>query len=62
MNPARTVGPAIASSEYKGLWVYFVGPVTGTLMGAWSYNLIRAAKDTESSTSSSFKLKRAGTA
>ncbi|KAK2655188.1 hypothetical protein Ddye_008240 [Dipteronia dyeriana] len=41
MNPARTIGPAIASSYYKGLWVYFVGPVTGTLMGALSYNFIR---------------------
>ncbi|KAE8021684.1 hypothetical protein FH972_007555 [Carpinus fangiana] len=41
MNPARTIGPAIASASYKGIWVYFVGPVTGTLLGAWSYKLIR---------------------
>ncbi|GMI90925.1 NODULIN- 26-LIKE MAJOR INTRINSIC PROTEIN 5, NOD26-like intrinsic protein 4;2 [Hibiscus trionum] len=41
MNPARSLGPAIASDEYKGIWIYVVGPVTGTLMGAWSYNLIR---------------------
>ncbi|WCJ25715.1 Aquaporin NIP2-1 [Euphorbia peplus] len=41
MNPARTLGPAIASGYYKGLWVYFVGPVVGTLLGAWSYNLIK---------------------
>ncbi|XP_059451339.1 aquaporin NIP2-1-like [Corylus avellana] len=41
MNPARTIGPAIASASYKGIWVYFVGPVTGTLLGAWAYKLIR---------------------
>ncbi|GMN42237.1 hypothetical protein TIFTF001_011445 [Ficus carica] len=41
MNPARTLGPAIASSEYKGLWVYFVGPVTGTLLGSWFYKIIQ---------------------
>ncbi|KAI3968506.1 hypothetical protein MKX01_007816 [Papaver californicum] len=41
MNPARTIGPAIASKHYKGIWVYIVGPLFGTLTGAWSYNLIR---------------------
>ncbi|KHN11607.1 Aquaporin NIP2-1 [Glycine soja] len=44
MNPARTLGPAIATSYYKGLWVYFVGPITGAVLAAWSYNVIR---DTE---------------
>ncbi|KAI4339578.1 hypothetical protein MLD38_024504 [Melastoma candidum] len=41
MNPARTIGPAIASSYYKDLWVYIIGPVTGTLLGSWSYSIIR---------------------
>jgi len=41
MNPARTLGPAIATSSYKGLWVYFVGPITGAVLAAWSYNVIR---------------------
>ncbi|KAK7295367.1 hypothetical protein RJT34_18274 [Clitoria ternatea] len=41
MNPARTLGPAIASASYKGLWVYFAGPITGALLGAWSYNVIK---------------------
>ncbi|KAK6928191.1 Major intrinsic protein [Dillenia turbinata] len=41
MNPARTLGPAIASKYFKGLWIYFVGPVIGTLLGAWSYKFIR---------------------
>lgn len=61
MNPARTIGPAIASAHYKGIWVYVVGPVTGTLMGAWSYNLIRVkdkSVQTISPQSYSFKLRR----
>ena len=41
MNPARTIGPALASATYKGIWVYMVGPVIGTLLGAYTYNLIR---------------------
>ena len=45
MNPARTIGPAIASSYYKGIWVYVIGPITGTLLGAFSYNLIRVTTD-----------------
>ncbi|KAJ8750026.1 hypothetical protein K2173_013941 [Erythroxylum novogranatense] len=41
MNPARTLGPAVASEYYKGLWVYFIGPLTGTVLGAFSYTFIR---------------------
>lgn len=43
MNPARTIGPAIASAYYKGIWVYVVGPVIGTLLGSWSYNFIQVS-------------------
>ncbi|KAM7516364.1 hypothetical protein LguiA_005947 [Lonicera macranthoides] len=42
MNPARSLGPAIVMQIYKGLWVYFVGPVIGTIAGAFTYNLIRS--------------------
>jgi aquaporin NIP len=41
MNPARSLGPAIATSSYKGIWVYMVGPITGALLGAWSYVVIQ---------------------
>ncbi|KAK6280088.1 hypothetical protein POUND7_020355 [Theobroma cacao] len=61
MNPARTIGPALASAHYKAIWVYVVGPVTGTLMGAWSYSRIRATDkpgQAISPQSSSFKLRR----
>lgn len=48
MNPARTFGPALASNRYKGLWVYFVGPPLGTLLGAWCYKIIREPTDADS--------------
>ncbi|CAO2194101.1 unnamed protein product [Urochloa humidicola] len=41
MNPARTLGPAIVAGRYKTIWVYVVGPVCGTVAGAWAYNLVR---------------------
>ncbi|KAL7101639.1 hypothetical protein ACP275_08G066300 [Erythranthe tilingii] len=41
MNPARSIGPAIVKHEYRGLWVYVVGPIIGTISGAFAYNLIR---------------------
>ncbi|XP_071735592.1 probable aquaporin NIP4-2 [Rutidosis leptorrhynchoides] len=41
MNPARSLGPAIVMNEYKGIWVYLVGPTIGTIFGGFAYNLIR---------------------
>ncbi|GER30725.1 NOD26-like intrinsic protein 4 [Striga asiatica] len=41
MNPARSIGPAIVKHEYRGLWVYIIGPVIGTIAGGLAYNLIR---------------------
>lgn len=41
MNPARSIGPAIVMHQYRGLWVYIIGPVLGTIAGAFTYNLIR---------------------
>ncbi|CAD6233431.1 unnamed protein product [Miscanthus lutarioriparius] len=41
MNPARTLGPAIMAGRYRSIWVYMVGPVCGTVTGAWAYNLVR---------------------
>ncbi|XP_022998713.1 probable aquaporin NIP-type [Cucurbita maxima] len=41
MNPARTIGPAIVKGQFKGLWVYMVGPLIGAIAGAFTYNLMR---------------------
>ncbi|XP_050230284.1 aquaporin NIP2-1-like [Mercurialis annua] len=58
MNPARTLGPAVASAYYKGIWVYFVGPPLGTLLGSLAYNLIRATdKPVQAISSRSFSAK-----
>lgn len=34
MNPARSLGPAIAAHAYAGLWVYFVGPALGAAVAS----------------------------
>jgi aquaporin Z len=30
-NPARTFGPALISGRWEGWWIYWVGPLIGTL-------------------------------
>ncbi|KAL5772128.1 hypothetical protein ACOSQ2_012052 [Xanthoceras sorbifolium] len=41
MNPARSLGPAIVSNQYKGIWIYMVAPTLGAVCGAWVYNMVR---------------------
>lgn len=41
MNPARSLGPAIVFSRYKGIWIYIFSPVLGAISGAWVYNMVR---------------------
>jgi glycerol uptake facilitator-like aquaporin len=37
LNPARTLGPAVASGTYANIWLYFVGPLLGGLIAALLY-------------------------
>jgi aquaporin Z len=44
MNPARTLGSAIAASYYLALWIYFVGPPLGMLFAAQVFRTIRGLR------------------
>jgi MIP family channel proteins len=37
MNPARSLGPALATGDLTGIWVYFAGPITGGVIAAGFY-------------------------
>src|SRR6185503_12087175 len=41
MNPARSFGPALASGTWDHFWIWVVGPVVGTSLGALAYQLVR---------------------
>ena len=41
MNPARSVGPALAAWTWDNVWIYVVGPLVGASAGAVAYQLVR---------------------
>jgi aquaporin NIP len=41
MNPARSFGPALVSSEWQDFWIYVAGPLIGATIGAVAYELTR---------------------
>ena len=41
MNPARSIGPALASGDGHALWVYVLAPLAGAALGALSYQFVR---------------------
>jgi aquaporin Z len=43
MNPARSLGPAIAGGGWEGHWLYWVGPLVGMVSAARVYDLLRDA-------------------
>ncbi|XP_021767851.1 probable aquaporin NIP5-1 [Chenopodium quinoa] len=45
MNPARTLGPAIAAGRYHGIWIYMLAPPIGAILGAGIYSLIKLKED-----------------
>lgn len=50
MNPARSFGPALVSGQWTDFWVYVVGPVTGAVLGAVAYQLVRGRGDISTTT------------
>jgi len=41
MNPARSLGPAVAAGDWTDFWIYLAGPVVGAAVGALAYELVR---------------------
>ncbi|MEW6581774.1 MAG: aquaporin [Actinomycetota bacterium] len=44
MNPARSLGPALATPDGADLWIYLAGPPLGALAGAALYGWLRAGR------------------
>ncbi|MBM3895959.1 MAG: MIP family channel protein [Thaumarchaeota archaeon] len=44
MNPARTLGPAIASGFWEFHWIYWVGPIIGGIIGGLIMNYVFVKK------------------
>ena len=51
MNPARSLGPALASGEFEALWIYLLAPLVGASLGALAYQLLRGEQAVSSSPS-----------
>jgi aquaporin NIP len=41
MNPARSLGPALAAGEWSHFWIYLAGPLAGAALGALAYQSVR---------------------
>ncbi len=41
MNPARSIGPAIVSQNFHGLWIYCLAPILGTAAGALLFEAVK---------------------
>ena len=39
-NPARWLGPAVASLDFDNAWVYWVGPIVGALLGGFTFRYL----------------------
>ena len=44
MNPARSLGPAVASMNFKGFWIYLLAPPLGALLAVPAWRWIRLPK------------------
>ncbi|MBN1530479.1 MAG: MIP family channel protein [Thermoleophilaceae bacterium] len=46
MNPARSLGPAVAAGEWTDTWIYLLGPAIGAVAGAFAYQVVRGEQST----------------
>ena len=47
MNPARTLGPDIVSTDFHGWWIYILGPCAGAAIGVMIIGLVRGLPDAD---------------
>jgi aquaporin Z len=47
VNPARSLGPAVVSGTYAGLWVYLTAPFIGSILGFAIYRFLNPADEDE---------------
>ncbi|KAL8153283.1 hypothetical protein V2J09_011043, partial [Rumex salicifolius] len=45
MNPARTLGPAVAANIFKAIWIYVIAPILGALCGAGVYTAVKLPEE-----------------
>ncbi|XP_052206902.1 probable aquaporin NIP7-1 [Diospyros lotus] len=41
LNPARSLGPAIVSWKFDGVWIYLIAPTAGAVAGAFLFHALR---------------------
>lgn len=46
-NPARSLGPAVASGNWTAHWLYWVAPIAGMVIGMHLYEFLRPASAAE---------------
>jgi glycerol uptake facilitator-like aquaporin len=47
MNPARTLGPAVASGVFEGQLIYWMGPLVGAVAAALIYEILFIRREPE---------------
>ena len=45
MNPVRTIGPAIATGNFRQIWIYLLAPTAGAIFGAAAYSAVKLRDD-----------------